>query len=88
VILQIPIRDDEPAAVRRLCLGVDKEHGLQLALFEAAYTLTWWQGALSGCKENVLVLWLVSFEAAFTRPRARRFIRPQLNMVLFCSWFL
>jgi hypothetical protein len=36
VILQNSIRDDEPAAVRRLCLGVDKEHGLQLALFEAA----------------------------------------------------
>ena len=36
MILQVSIRDDEPAAVRRLCLGVDKEHGLQLALFEAA----------------------------------------------------
>lgn len=36
MILQISIRDDEPAAVRRLCLGVDKEHRLQLALFEAA----------------------------------------------------
>jgi hypothetical protein len=36
VILQVSIRVDEPAAVRRLCLGVDKEHGLQLALFEAA----------------------------------------------------
>jgi len=35
VILQVSIRDDELAAVRRLCLGVDKEHGLQLALFEA-----------------------------------------------------
>ena len=36
VILQVSIRDDEPAAVRWLSLGVDKEHGLQLALFEAA----------------------------------------------------
>lgn len=36
MILQVSIRDNEPAAVRRLRLGVDKEHDLQLALFEAA----------------------------------------------------
>jgi len=47
----------------------------QLAVFEAAYTLTWWQGALSGCKENVLVLSLVNFEAALTRLHTWRFIR-------------
>ena len=47
----------------------------QLAVFEAAYTLTWWQGVLSGCKENVLVLWLVNFEAALTRLHAWRFMK-------------
>jgi hypothetical protein len=36
VILQVLIRDNKLAAVRRLCLGVNKEHGLQLAFFEAA----------------------------------------------------
>lgn len=42
----------------------------QLAVFEAAYISTWWQGALSGCKEDVLVLWLVNFEAASTKLHA------------------
>ena len=33
-------------------------------------------------------MFLVSFEAALTRLRASRLIRPRLNMVLFCSWCL
>ncbi len=35
MLLEVMIRDEEPAAVRRQCLGVSTGLGSQLALFEA-----------------------------------------------------
>jgi hypothetical protein len=55
MILQVSIREDESAPVRRLCLGVDKEHGLQLALFEAVKIQKSIVGMPHACLRNMLV---------------------------------